>query len=80
MTVVKTNLIENTEVLQEKFRIHSVSAPSVFYDPPVTHYMLLYSTLLCKKIARAPGGHKRFTLTKLGGGGGGRIDPKLRAT
>ena len=33
--------------------------------------MLLYSTLLCKKKARAPGGHKRFMLTKLGGGGGG---------
>ena len=30
--------------------------------------MLLYSTLLCKKIARAPGGHKKFMLTKLGGG------------
>ena len=26
--------------------------------PPVTNYMLLYSTLLCKKIARAPGGVK----------------------
>ena len=33
--------------------------------------MLLYSTLLCKKIARAPGGHKKVMLTKLGGGGGG---------
>ena len=34
--------------------------PSAFYDPPppVTNYMLLYSTLLCKKIARAPGGVK----------------------
>ena len=30
---------------------------------------LLYSTLLCKKIAGAHGGHKRFMLTKLGGGG-----------
>ena len=30
--------------------------------------MFLYSTLLCKKIARAPGGHERFMLTKLGGG------------
>ena len=29
--------------------------------------MLLYGSLLCKKIARAPGGHKRFMLTKLGG-------------
>ena len=33
--------------------------------------MLLYSTFLCKKIANAPGGHKKFMLTKLGGGGGG---------
>ena len=41
--------------------------------------MLLYSTLLCKKIARAPGGGGD-KLTELGGGGGGggcqnRIDP-----
>ena len=34
--------------------------------------MMLYSTLLCKKIAREPGGHKKFMLTKLGGGGGGQ--------
>ena len=33
--------------------------------------MLLYSTLLCKKISRAPGGDKKVMLTKLGGGGGG---------
>ena len=52
--------------------------PPVFLRPPVTNYMLLYRTLLCKKIARASGGHKRFTLTKLGGGGGAnRIDPKI---
>ena len=37
--------------------------------------MLLYSTLLCKKIARAPGGHKKFMLTKVGGQN--RIDPKI---
>ena len=57
-------------------RINSVCPPpSVFCRPPVTNYMLLYSTLLCKKIGRAPEGHKRFMLTKLGGGGGGdRID------
>ena len=41
--------------------------------PPVTNYMLFYSTLLCKKIARAPGGRKKFKLTELGGD---RIDPK----
>ena len=48
--------------------------PQVFLWPPVTNYMLLYSTLLCKKIACAPGGHKKFMLTKLGGRN--RIDPK----
>ena len=40
---------------------------------PVTNYMLLYSTLLCKKIARAPGCHKKFMLNKLGGRN--KIDP-----
>ena len=29
--------------------------PPQCFSPPVTNYMLLYSTLLCKKIARAPG-------------------------
>ena len=47
-----------------------------FLWPPVTIYMLLYSTLLCKKIARAPGGHKRFMVTKLGGD---RLDPNMSA-
>ena len=37
--------------------------------------MLLFSTLLCKKIARAPGGHKKIMLTKLGGRN--RIDPNI---
>ena len=37
--------------------------------------MLLYSTLLCKKKARAPAGHKKIILTKLGGKN--RIDPKF---
>ena len=32
--------------------------------------MLLYSTLLCKKIARAPGGHKNICSLSGGGGGG----------
>ena len=49
---------------------YSVSAPQCFLWPPVTNFILLYSTLLCKKKARAPGGHKKFVLTKLGGGGG----------
>ena len=42
--------------------------PPVFFITPVTNCMLLYSTLLCKKIARAPGGHNRFMPTKPGGG------------
>ena len=47
--------------------------PRVFFMTPSYNlyvYMLLYSKLLCKKIARAPGGQKRFMPTKLGGGGG----------
>ena len=51
-----------------------LSPPPVFLWPPVTIYMLLHSTLLCKKIARAPGGYKKFLLTKLGGGGGGQTE------
>ena len=50
--------------------------PQCFLWPPVRKYLLLYSTLLCKKIARAPGGQKRFILTKLEGGGN-RIDPYI---
>ena len=30
------------------------------------HYVWLYSTPLCKNNARAPGGHKKYILTKLG--------------
>ena len=48
--------------------------PPVFFMTSITNYMLLYSTLLGKRIARAPGGHKNFVLTKLGGQN--RIDPK----
>ena len=43
--------------------------PSVFYNPQLE---IIYGTLLSKKISRAPGGHKRFILTKLGVGGGGQ--------
>ena len=38
-------------------------SPPVFFMTPVTNYMLLYSTLLCKKIARAPGVIKNYALT-----------------
>ena len=49
--------------------------PPVCFTPPVTNYMLLYGTLLCKKIARAPGGRTKYKLTKLGGRT--RIDPNF---
>ena len=49
----------------------------ILYDYMI---FLLYSTLLCKKIARALGGHERFMLTKLWGGGAKQIDPKNEET
>ena len=61
--------------IYKRNRIYSVSLP-VFFMTPSYNLYFLYSTLLCKKIARAPGGHKRFMLTKLGGGGRNRIDPR----
>ena len=45
--------------------------PSVYYAPSYK-LMLLYSTLLCNKIARAPGERKKYKLTKVGGGGGAK--------
>ena len=54
--------------------IGSILFPPVFFMTPVRNYMLLHSTLLCTKIARAPGGHERFMLTKLGGGGQNRSE------
>ena len=60
------------QLLKVRFMDLFCFAPQCFLSPPVTNYMLLYSTLLCKKIARAPGGHKKFMLTKLGGGGGAK--------
>ena len=51
------------------FRIFSASPQCVLRSQ--LQIMLLYSTLLCKKIARAPGGVKKYKPTTLGGGGGG---------
>ena len=56
---------------QNRIGIHSVSGFQCFFlifMTPVTNYLLLCSTLLCNKATRAPGVHKRFMLTKLGGG------------
>ena len=59
----------------------------IYFVPPgvfceinkyVTNYMLLYSTLLCKKVARAAGDDKRFMLSRWGGGD--RIDSILWIT
>ena len=47
---------------------------------PVTNYALLYSTLLCKNNARAPGGHKTYIPTKLGGGGQNRSYSTIDST
>ena len=48
--------------------------PPCFLWPPVTNCMLFYSTLRCKKIARALRGHNKFTLTKLGAGAKQTVD------
>ena len=39
----------------------------VLLTPPITKYMLFYSILLCRKLARVPGVVKKIILTKLGG-------------
>ena len=44
-----------------------------FLWPPITNYILLFSTLLCKKISRAPAGHKNSCSLSWRGN---RIDPK----
>ena len=41
-----------------------------FIMTPVTNYILLYKTLPCKKIARAPGVIKDLCSLSAGGGGG----------
>ena len=62
----------------DRFLVHVLlnhriyTAPQCFFITSSYKFkMVIYSTLLCKKIARAPEGHKRFMLTKLGGGEGG---------
>ena len=50
------------------FTKRAIPPPSVFYDPQLQIICCCYGKLLCKNIARAPWGHKRFMLTTLGGG------------
>ena len=40
------------------------------FQPPVTNYVLLYSTLLCRNYARASRGNKTCIPISWGGGGG----------
>ena len=47
----------------------SVSAPGVFYDPQLQYLFCYIARYYVKEIACAPGGHKKFMLTKRGGGG-----------
>ena len=73
------SLVENSYFISKKLTdLFCSPPPELFMWPPVTNYMLLYSMLLCKKIARAPGVIKQM-LTKLGRGGG-RIDPSWLLT
>ena len=58
-----------TNQISMKQGIYSVPPPPVFFmTPPVTNSMLLHSTLLCKKIARAPGGQNNLCSLSWGGG------------
>ena len=69
---------------KDLLRIYSVRPPPPspdppgFLTPPVTNWMLLYSTLLCKKIARGPGESKN--ISSLRWRGGDRKDPTIEAT
>ena len=58
---------------EKNLGIYPVLPPNVF-SPPVTNYILIYSTLQFKRIARAPGGRKKQKLTKVGRGGQNGID------
>ena len=48
----------------------SLSDPQCFYDPQLQR-VLLYSTLLCKSNAPAPGGHKTYIPTSF------RLNPSV---
>ena len=61
---------------QRKYGSILFPPPQCFYDAQL-QIICCYLAVTCKKIAHVPGGHKRFMLTKLGGGGQNRIDPKI---
>ena len=71
--------LERSSVLQPKFfqplqsDLFCFAPPHVLFTPPVTNYMLLYSTLLCKNLHVQLRGRKRYKPTKLGEGGENRF-------
>ena len=73
MTLLDKARTTKTTVLNFSKTWHESVPPPLFFMTPVTNYVL-YSTLLCKTIARAPGVHKTYIPTKLGEGRN-RIDP-----
>ena len=77
LTIPTVNNFENYSIslnwLQWKLGSILFRPRPCFLWPAATNYMLLYSTLLCKKTARGPGGHKNSMLTKMGRRN--RIDP-----
>ena len=56
------------EVTENFYRLLKTLPPPRVFTPSVTNYMLLNSTLLCKKIAGAPGGVKNVRPLSWGGG------------
>ena len=48
--------------------IFCFAPPIMFFMNPNTNYVFLCNTLLCKKIARAPGVYKRYVPGNLGEG------------
>ena len=64
--LIATNQSKICIFQKKKTRNFSVSAPQFLMTPRYKLYVVI-STLIWKKIARAPGGHKRCKLTKLGG-------------
>ena len=68
-------MIRQKKCSDEKSDLFCFAPPPSFLRPSVTNYMLLYSTLLCKKIARALGGVKIISPLRWGED---RIDWKSR--
>ena len=69
LTKWNSNSDEFLKSVANENRIFSVFAPPQYVmHPPVTEHGPLHSKSLCKYIARASGGCKKYAPTKLGGG------------